>query len=276
VILTTTAHTEGSEYTLTVNGVTDASAAKNAIAANSTAAYTFIVELDITNISKANYRAAIRNPNDSIYVDRDYRFSQFWPDYQQDHYLVILTANNEKSSTGTSFLSFDVNMNVEVRIGIAGGSPLSWMDGWTNTGQTVTAHTTFTMYSKTFPAGTVTLGGNEGSGSNMYTVFVTPDQGPPVIQAGNSESAIKSAVLNAVPNPFKPSTVFRFYLQKKQPATLKIFNPQGVLVAVLMDGKMVQGRQAVKWSGTGLNSGMYVAKLEAGSKVSIKKVMFLK
>jgi hypothetical protein len=277
VVLTTTDHTEGTEYTLTVNNVIDASKAGNPIAANSTAAYTFTRELEITGLSPSQYRAAIRNPGDSIYIDRDYTFSQFWTGYQQDHYLVIVTANGDKASTGTGFLTFNVNMAVDVMVGVAGNAPLSWMSGWASTGKTVTGShgAVYTLYSMTFAQGQVVLGGNEGSGANMYTVFVTPAQGPPVIHAGGPASDAHTGMLALAPNPFKSRTVITVG-KKLQVASCKlsIFDVNGKRLQTW--NLQLETSNTVPWNASAHPSGLYLITLRAGNKVYTEKAMLMK
>jgi hypothetical protein len=231
------------DYTLTVNNIKDVSKNGNVIAPNSTAAYQYFSTVEITNLNPSSYRVEIRNPNDSIYVDRDYTFTGFWTGYDQDITPVIMTANSNKSSTGTSHLSFDVNMDVDVLIGVAGGSPLSWMDGWEKTGKTVTAShgVTYTVFKKIFAKATVTLGGNEGSGSNMYIVFVTRPSELPVIEEQKKEVNNNDLGLMIYPNPFKQGTGIKFELDAKQKLSLKIYDLRGKLIATLVDGEMGRG-----------------------------------
>ncbi len=145
------------------------------------AAFTLTVEgstapaLDITATSIAGYQWDILATGKAVYVDRGYTYSSVPAAYAGLSYLK--TANNDKTSTGDNFLSFVVNQSVTVFIGhdtrIA--SKPAWLSTWSDTGaQLTTTDTTLRLFSKNFPAGTVTLGGNGGdSGGSMYTVLVT-------------------------------------------------------------------------------------------------------
>ncbi len=93
----------------------------------------------------------------------------------------IITANNDKMGTGSSFLSFSVNQNVTVYVAYdsRASSLPNWLAGWTATGLTVgTTDVSFDLYSKDYVAGSVTLGSNMAAGASgarsNYYVVITP------------------------------------------------------------------------------------------------------
>jgi hypothetical protein len=279
VLLVTTSHQEKVDYTLTVNNIRDVSKRGNIIAPNSTTTYQYYSKVEITNLNPPSYRVAVRSIGDSLYVDRGYTFTNFWSGYDQSSTQVILTANSDKGSAVPGHLSFNINIGSEVLVGVAGGNPLSWMQGWENTGKTATAShgVTYTVFKRSFPKGAVTLGGNEGSGSNMYTVFVMRDAGLPVIEedAGNYHPKT-DRIFSVLPNPLNLSTLFKFYIQKKGKVVLNIFNVKGELVLNLIDQVKYQGHHYLKWYPNNLNSGMYIARLQTGLNRYVKNVLVLK
>jgi hypothetical protein len=92
----------------------------------------------------------------------------------------IRTANSSKAFTGTTTVTFTINQAATVYVAIDTRNTVpSWMSTWTNTTMTLTDNqaagaNTFTLYSQSFPAGTVTLGPNDTGSTavNMYTVIV--------------------------------------------------------------------------------------------------------
>jgi YVTN family beta-propeller protein len=88
----------------------------------------------------------------------------------------LRTANDSKGYTGNPTVTFsiaqaaDVHVAVDDRIGMLG-----WMTGWTNTGLKLvnneSAPKSFTLYRRSFAAGTVSLGPSTSAGS-MYVVIV--------------------------------------------------------------------------------------------------------
>ncbi len=78
------------------------------------------------------------------------------------------------------------------------------------------------------------------------------------------------------PNPFNPSTQISFDLTKAGHVSLKVFDLLGREVATLMDNIQSVGSHAVIFDGSGLASGIYLCRLQAGNFMTTKKMMLLK
>jgi V8-like Glu-specific endopeptidase len=78
------------------------------------------------------------------------------------------------------------------------------------------------------------------------------------------------------PNPFNPSTTIRFTLPKSGHITLKIYNILGQEVAELINEIRSVGEHQMIWEPRGLASGVYVAKLRAGSRIQTRKLILQK
>jgi hypothetical protein len=79
------------------------------------------------------------------------------------------------------------------------------------------------------------------------------------------------------PNPFNPSTTIKFSLADETNVTLSVFNARGQLVKRLIDGGgMNAGVYNVPFDGTGLASGVYFYRLDAGPYTQMKKMVLLK
>ena len=60
-------------------------------------------------------------------------------------------------------------------------------------------------------------------------------------------------------------------------ATLKVFDLLGREVATLMDEQRREGEHPVRFDASGLTSGMYISRLQAGANsVAFKKMVFLR
>ncbi|MBL8029021.1 MAG: T9SS type A sorting domain-containing protein, partial [Fibrobacteres bacterium] len=82
--------------------------------------------------------------------------------------------------------------------------------------------------------------------------------------------------LSVFPNPFNPVTSLVFSTTSKKHADLKVYNPKGELVKTLLSGPVDVGRHNIAWDATGVVSGVYVAKLTLGGKVSTVKLVVSK
>lgn len=78
------------------------------------------------------------------------------------------------------------------------------------------------------------------------------------------------------PNPFNPSTTIRFTLPSSQQVTLRVYNLLGAEVATLVNQIVEAGESSVRFDGTGLPSGMYLYKLQAGGMTQTRRMMLVK
>jgi hypothetical protein len=86
------------------------------------------------------------------------------------------------------------------------------------------------------------------------------------------------------PNPFNPTTKIRFAIpnviademKQSQFISLKVYDMLGNEVATLLNEEKDAGQYEVTFDATGLTSGVYFYKLEAGSIVQAKKMILLK
>lgn len=78
------------------------------------------------------------------------------------------------------------------------------------------------------------------------------------------------------PNPFNPSTKFNFELPVDANVELKIYDINGREVATIINESKQAGYYTEIFNGNGLASGIYFAKLVAGSFVDVKKITLIK
>ncbi len=83
------------------------------------------------------------------------------------------------------------------------------------------------------------------------------------------------------PNPFNPQTAIAFSLPKSSEVKLEVFDLLGRLVVTLTEGQLPAGTHTLVWdgrdrSGRTVSSGVYLYRLQAGSFVETKKMLFLK
>jgi len=148
----------------------------------------------ISNLSPTNYETVYDalNVGQLLYVDRTAEYATVPSSYQGKTY--IKTGNDDKHSTDSSFMSFDINHEASVYVAHDDrlASKPTWLTSdFTDTGDDLVddgESVVLSLYKKDFASGTVTLGGNEGGGQpncSMYTVVVIPIATAPPGQAGN-------------------------------------------------------------------------------------------
>ncbi|RJP82410.1 MAG: T9SS C-terminal target domain-containing protein [Candidatus Zixiibacteriota bacterium] len=78
------------------------------------------------------------------------------------------------------------------------------------------------------------------------------------------------------PNPFNPATTISFSLPEISRVSLKVYDLQGRLVADLVDGTQEAGVHSVTFDASHLASGLYFARIQAGSYTEVMKMMLVK
>jgi hypothetical protein len=79
------------------------------------------------------------------------------------------------------------------------------------------------------------------------------------------------------PNPFNPTTAMSFQLSAVSEVTLKIYNVLGQEVATLLSNEMMEeGMHEVQFDASGLTSGVYFYRLQAGEFSATKKLLLMK
>ena len=78
------------------------------------------------------------------------------------------------------------------------------------------------------------------------------------------------------PNPFNPNTTIRFALRSPNFVTLKVYNTLGQEIASLVSENLAAGSYEVSWNASGLASGVYLYRLQAGEFVDRKKLTVLR
>jgi predicted GH43/DUF377 family glycosyl hydrolase len=96
------------------------------------------------------------------------------------------------------------------------------------------------------------------------------------IAEGNQEGPATFFLSQNYPNPFNPSTTIAFELPKTSFVSLIVYNTLGIKVATLVNGDKPAGIHTVQFNGSGLASGVYLYRLQAGQFVQTKKLVLVK
>jgi CubicO group peptidase (beta-lactamase class C family) len=107
------------------------------------------------------------------------------------------------------------------------------------------------------------------------TIFVFVHKDPTGIDGykKNPESYLLS---QNYPNPFNPVTNIKFQIPKTEYVTLKIYNTLGKQVETLVGKSLIRGTYNYVWDASGMASGVYFYKIEAGNYIEINKMIYIK
>jgi hypothetical protein len=78
------------------------------------------------------------------------------------------------------------------------------------------------------------------------------------------------------PNPFASRTAIAYALPEAAHVRLSVYDAVGRRVAVLVDGEQAAGRYEASFDASGLASGVYVYRLEAGARVATRKLSLVR
>jgi hypothetical protein len=84
-----------------------------------------------------------------------------------------------------------------------------------------------------------------------------------------------SISLSAYPNPFNSTVSLKYELSQAGEVNLVIYNLVGQEVALLVDERQNAGEHSLDWIPQG-SSGIYFAKLSAGHKDCISKLVYIR
>ena len=148
-------------------------------------------ELEVTNIvveSGREYVAEKLSEGDTYYIDCPYVIEDIPAGFEG--LIWIMTANDDKKATASSFLSFDINVDAWVYVAYDHRATLlpQWLEEFTPLGQgigvTDGGASPLMLYGKQFSAGKVILGGNlapgaSGANSNYVVLLKAATPSPP-------------------------------------------------------------------------------------------------
>ena len=84
------------------------------------------------------------------------------------------------------------------------------------------------------------------------------------------------ALASNYPNPFNPSTEIRFVLPEASAVSLVVYDVMGREVERLLDKTLEAGYHEARWDATGLPSGVYLYRIEAGFFAQTRHMTLLK
>ncbi len=78
------------------------------------------------------------------------------------------------------------------------------------------------------------------------------------------------------PNPFNPTTTINYHTPKSEYLKLQVFDMLGREITTLAEGYIEAGYHKINFDASGLNSGVYLYKLESSSFSMVRKMLLIK
>jgi photosystem II stability/assembly factor-like uncharacterized protein len=137
------------------------------------------------------------------------------------------------------------------------------------------------LFSEYYPLGWLIQ--NSGTTENLNDVFIlnenfgvaVGDNGTVLFMSNpNSVGELsRNAEISVFPNPFKNKTKIRYDISSQCPVELKVFDLPGNEVLSLFKGEKQPGSYEIVFDASGLHSGIYFVRLNAGSYSTFKKIV---
>jgi len=99
---------------------------------------------------------------------------------------------------------------------------------------------------------------------------------PTGVISNRSELPLDPSLQQSYPNPFNPTTTIQFSIPEATHVTLRVFDVLGQEIVTLVNEKREAGRYDVEYNASGLSSGAYFYRLQAGDFVQTKRLILLK
>ncbi len=101
------------------------------------------------------------------------------------------------------------------------------------------------------------------------------------VEAPTAPTPTRFELLGAQPNPFNPTTTFRFLLPEAASAELLIYDVAGKLVRTVLQAELAPGEYLATWDGRNdrgraVTSGVYLLHLRAGNREATRKLQLVK
>jgi hypothetical protein len=100
-------------------------------------------------------------------------------------------------------------------------------------------------------------------------IRIPPEPPPP-------QNGVFAFLFQNYPNPFYPSTTIRFALDHTAIVALKVFDLLGRQVETLVQEELGAGNYERSFDGSGLPSGVYFCRLQAGNLSTTRELLLLK
>ena len=115
-----------------------------------------------------------------------------------------------------------------------------------------------------------------GQGEYDFWLIRLESENPTGIPDGKPGVATDFRLEQNYPNPFNPATTIEFALPQKSKVRITVYNMNGEPVKTLINRNLPAGYHQALFDGSGLASGIYLYRIQAGEFSQVRKMMLIK
>jgi hypothetical protein len=114
------------------------------------------------------------------------------------------------------------------------------------------------------------IAGTYGGGIYSSTQAVTS------VGGGNKDLPSDMRLSQNYPNPFNPQTQIEYDISTSSNVVLKVYDILGRDVALLVNERKGPGHYTLSWNASGLPSGIYFCRMQAGRYIETRKMLLMR
>jgi hypothetical protein len=141
---------------------------------------------------------------------------------------------------------------------------------------TTTVNSGQTLYFRLYPWYTGSASTTKYVYSQLAVIKGTTTSATAVEERSTIALPIAYALSQNFPNPFNPSTTIRYQVPVAGHVKLEVYNLLGTKLATLVNKNQDAGSHVIAWDATGMSSGVYFYKIDAGGFTRTMKMVLQK
>ena len=235
---------------------------------------TYVIGRSFSSVSGDDYLTVKYNATGVQEWERRYNGEGNGDDYANAIYVVPSGRYGGVYVTGTSLGAGSAFDLVTLKYDDNGRD--EWLARYNGPGNSTDRAVAITMAPASNDGAVYVTGWSSREGWSVFTTIKYTQDIHTSVSDNQNNITYSYALAQNYPNPFNPSTKIGYALPAASHVALTIYNFLGQKVGTLVDEIQQAGKFEIEWNASGLPSGIYVYRLQAGDFIKSQKLLLLK